>query len=370
MKGLDLGTLERRLPSAEDAKGHETAAEGAKGHEAGEAPSPSAHATQRRGSRFTIVPATAARDGGARGAAAPSSSASPPSPPLTARKGGGEAAGGEAAGGEAARAPPPLSSSLTPSSSPEPHCIICYSSGVALRCTEECAHGLCASCFVSYAEELVAQDAGLVRQRRGLLLCPMRSAELGGCVGSFREQAIAALLPECVYDRYASAVREQIRHEEFTCAMQSLQEQVKEMAARLRQGVPGLSRQALARQLREALPGARQCARCGFGPIDHFRCADLAAHHGQNVRGGAQVRNSCPDCGWFTRDVKDWPMWDGRFRDGVADGELIVLTPATVDDEEGRRREAAEREIYEQVDADRLLAQRLQRELNRRGGVS
>lgn len=71
------------------------------------------------------------------------------------------------------------------------------------------------------------------------------------------------------------------------------------------------SAEDLAAQLRRQYLGrAFQCGQCGFGPIDHFACGDLEAHHGENV-GGAVINNACPHCGWFSEDISDWPQWDG-----------------------------------------------------------
>ena len=66
--------------------------------------------------------------------------------------------------------------------------------------------------------------------------------------------------------------------------------------------------------LREALPNARQCGRCAYGPIDHFACADLRTHHDERLAGGAKVSNACPECGWFAPHIDAWPRWDGVTR--------------------------------------------------------
>eukprot|EP00930_Biecheleria_cincta_P055671 TRINITY_DN41970_c0_g1_i1.p1 TRINITY_DN41970_c0_g1~~TRINITY_DN41970_c0_g1_i1.p1 ORF type:complete len:1146 (-),score=258.09 TRINITY_DN41970_c0_g1_i1:213-3650(-) len=71
------------------------------------------------------------------------------------------------------------------------------------------------------------------------------------------------------------------------------------------------SKEDLAAQLRRQYLGrAFQCRQCGFGPIDHFACGDLEAHHGEHV-GGAVINNACPHCGWFSDCISDWPQWDG-----------------------------------------------------------
>merc|ERR1719453_229390 len=74
---------------------------------------------------------------------------------------------------------------------------------------------------------------------------------------------------------------------------------------------PTVSKEDLEAQLRRQYLGrAYQCDQCSFGPIDHFACGDLEAHHGENV-GGAAINNACPRCGWFSPELRDWPKWDG-----------------------------------------------------------
>jgi len=71
------------------------------------------------------------------------------------------------------------------------------------------------------------------------------------------------------------------------------------------------SKEDLTAQLRRQYLGrAFQCRQCGFGPIDHFACGDLEAHHGEDV-GGAVINNACPHCDWFSDCISDWPRWDG-----------------------------------------------------------
>ena len=85
------------------------------------------------------------------------------------------------------------------------------------------------------------------------------------------------------------------------------------------------ARRLLAHQLRELYPHARQCRKCMFGPVDHVACDNLAAHHNREyaarrvrwVRGygyvrGGTINNACPRCGWFSRDIRKWPRWNGK----------------------------------------------------------
>ena len=68
---------------------------------------------------------------------------------------------------------------------------------------------------------------------------------------------------------------------------------------------------AVQETLRKLFPNSYMCGKCGFGPVDHVACTDLRSHHGEK-RGGAQISNACPKCAWFSPQVTDWPLWDGR----------------------------------------------------------
>lgn len=71
-------------------------------------------------------------------------------------------------------------------------------------------------------------------------------------------------------------------------------------------------RSILAEQLMRQFPDARQCKECGHGPILHFACADLMAHHGEQVKGGGSINNACVKCGWFGKRLNEWPKWNGQ----------------------------------------------------------
>lgn len=85
-------------------------------------------------------------------------------------------------------------------------------------------------------------------------------------------------------------------------------------------------------QLRRAYEGRRvyQCAKCGFGPVDHHHCGDLASHHGEIDAPGVQASNACPRCGWFAEDLDDWEPWNGRLDDvTITNARLARTTKAT-----------------------------------------
>ena len=50
------------------------------------------------------------------------------------------------------------------------------------------------------------------------------------------------------------------------------------------------ARSRLAAQLATLFPNARQCGGCGFGPVDHVACEDLAAMHGLEYVGRVDVK--------------------------------------------------------------------------------
>jgi len=87
---------------------------------------------------------------------------------------------------------------------------------------------------------------------------------------------------------------------------------------------------------RQYLGRAYQCAKCSFGPIDHFACGDLAAHNGQRV-GHAVINNACPRCAWFSKFLSDWPKWDGTLPDEAAlscerpEGDAVQITAASAE---------------------------------------
>ena len=64
----------------------------------------------------------------------------------------------------------------------------------------------------------------------------------------------------------------------------------------------------------ETMTNPVQCGYCGFGPVDHAGCHDLASHHGESTGvGQGRISNSCPRCGRFEMSLSSWPRWNGRF---------------------------------------------------------
>ena len=70
------------------------------------------------------------------------------------------------------------------------------------------------------------------------------------------------------------------------------------------------------REIASSMEDPRQCGRCGFGPVDHRGCNNLATHHGEVCVSGRwahgfnRLSNACPRCGWFVSQLSRWPHWD------------------------------------------------------------
>lgn len=70
------------------------------------------------------------------------------------------------------------------------------------------------------------------------------------------------------------------------------------------------------------------CPTCGFGPVDHMECDDLAAHHGEFRDFGIEIDNSCPMCMWHGTNKTQWGKWQGEF----LEGEQLEATQKAVDE--------------------------------------
>lgn len=190
-------------------------------------------------------------------------------------------------------------------------CIVCSVARFKYE-TAHCSsqsHAICAICLEAYAREEYTRDESTLRKRGARLLCPLRAPHQTNCNGCFSDQSIAQFLSADLHTTYMDKQRAQSRFEEFTAFNKVLAN----IGSQMQKNMPGLSQELLERQLREAVPGARQCKQCSFGPVDHFDCANLRTHHGQKT-GRSKISNACPECGWFSDRIEDWPRWNGRVR--------------------------------------------------------
>jgi hypothetical protein len=79
-----------------------------------------------------------------------------------------------------------------------------------------------------------------------------------------------------------------------------------------------------------------QCSVCAYGPADHFGCANLLVHHGEQRSRGAATSNACPSCGFLGRTTHDWEQWLSRtdsaqeFRRIRAWNTAVIIVRASV----------------------------------------
>jgi len=181
-------------------------------------------------------------------------------------------------------------------------------------------HALCSDCFEPYANTQLDQEimSGHPRSMQPIA-CPYHPEAAGGCSGTFNNQVIATLLTPATYVKVEACKRAAIRAEELSKANDS----IREMASAFEKSMPGVSRDILANMLREACPGARQCGQCDLGPVMHVACDDLNSHHGRDG-----INNACRGCGWFSRNVGDWPAWNGEVRQEAAAVPHMAAAPS------------------------------------------
>lgn len=234
-------------------------------------------------------------------------------------------------------------------------CVSCSEAlleGQAPVCSQG-THSLCPSCFEKYARAEQDQPEAVIRQRRACLECPCRAPADACCNGSFSEQTMAKYLPSELFETHMALQRQQIRAEEHAKANQMLNK----LAAEWERQVPGLSQELLANQLKAALPGARQCGLCGFGPVLHDHCDNLSTHHSES-RGRTRINNACPSCGHFSHNISGWPRWDGRVQVRSTEVQANTNTKTAASSSDSG---SMEEQIRRQIRCDYELAVRLSR---------
>ena len=211
-------------------------------------------------------------------------------------------------------------------------CVVCYdafdpANGVC--CAE--GHFMCGATYgddclgghvCALAERLHGVNHLAVQEKEALATGNERRAQqLGGSVFCPVPGCKAAAFSDAIVARHAgeAAVAEHLKAKTllpiahkvlkaFESAQTALKAAQAELEGRVRRGeAREAARRLLGQQLQDQLPNARQCRRCSYGPVEHIHCPDLGAHQGE--RG---VDNSCPRCKWFSRDIKDWPKWNGE----------------------------------------------------------
>jgi interleukin-1 receptor-associated kinase 4 len=225
-------------------------------------------------------------------------------------------------------------------------CMVCFdefSPGHGLSCDEGhflCGHvhgGDCLGGHIHARVETLGQTDRLAAQMETAEVAgnTRRQHELGGAIHcpvhgcsalAFTDAHIFRHASEATVAEYLGAkillpvAREAARI--FETAQTAVRAAQAEAAGRVS---AGMAREAahrlLEQQMQKELPTARQCGQCGVGPVLHASCWDLEAHQGER-HGAARINNACPRCGWFSRDINDWPTWNGKMPRDADEGGL------------------------------------------------
>ncbi len=199
------------------------------------------------------------------------------------------------------------------------------SSGLQCNSKFPIRHFVCVQDFESYVRFSSAEDTDIssLRRRQAKILCPMNST--GGAAAApacdsqpFTEAAIARHVSEDTFSLYFASAARLSAQDAFEQSQHAIQAEVQRILRGIRQGTLRYSDDLLVEQLRRLIPDPRQCAQCGYGPVDPYACSDLTAHHGEAVPaasgsggGGTRIDNACPECGWFSSSLDAWPRWGG-----------------------------------------------------------
>jgi hypothetical protein len=199
-------------------------------------------------------------------------------------------------------------------------CVICWSDdGVdGVHCSD--LHFTCTRCLNLHALNIFATMPLDPRRMKslgnedGYLRCPLHLPSLGKSMcgaAKYGGQQLLKLVPstlERVIEARAWAKEQQMFERktlEYELSVQSLAERY-QIDVQIKQ-----DRTLLVEQIRRTMPNARQCGTCHFGPIDHGWCDNLSTHHGETKVGSSKIDNACPKCGWFSKNISNWPQWDG-----------------------------------------------------------
>ena len=245
-------------------------------------------------------------------------------------------------------------------------CVCCFEevSDITLVCSQghfvcgECANMLVKSTASRLAEtndlETLAAAADDDLQYQGRLRCPCATVSAGGCTAEyFSDATIAKVVDETTFEEYIGA-------RALLPIARSTRKAFEEAQSALKpddnddNSASSRGRALLGKQLKNQMPDARMCAKCGFGPVDHMKCSDLRAHHGQVNEDGSIIDNSCRRCGWFSAERQDWPIWDGKIHDDhkVNQKEEVELLASSLETAEAAAKQAQEKlELAQKVAA-------------------
>ena len=184
------------------------------------------------------------------------------------------------------------------------------------RCSGEPSHYVCSECLEGHVRrelQKLREDSAAVAghsAQLGRIRCVCYGAAPGrpGCAAVYPGAALARVLPAAAFEAYHAARCDLVEHLHLKAVRSLFDRQITALQRRVAETDPEL----LAAAVRRLMPCAKQCPKCGFGPVDHWGCPDLGAHHGRSVSGGVYISNACPRCHWWTSLIEDWDDWDGR----------------------------------------------------------
>lgn len=204
-------------------------------------------------------------------------------------------------------------------------CCICLTEVTVHMCAA--GHGTCSQCLEQHVrltcdlEDPSAQQELLKTDGTAIVRCPF--AEIHGrtsspCLERFSFAQLATLLsPTVLEDTVARTLMWIAKRDGQISAAEEIAKQSQEAELKKR-----VARFAQQKMLRQALPDAYQCGRCGHGPVLHANCSNLRTHHGELRTGvAARTSNACAKCGWFVSDIKAWPRWDGMLEDDAHESQ-------------------------------------------------
>ena len=204
-------------------------------------------------------------------------------------------------------------------------CVICKNNTdmEGIRCNENHFH--CKDCFQTFvnfnSNSLATGEINNQNGTNGEIYCTMRTEANGeNCCKAcqFSSYQIAQCVDSETFSKYLEAIiyvsNNKLEKELLTKHSKDILE-LKTKSNSLE--IERKNRQILQEQLQKEFPDALQCRRCGFGPIISTGCWDLETHHNHTFGYGRNTRinNSCPRCGWFTREKKEWQKWNGILPD-------------------------------------------------------
>ena len=226
--------------------------------------------------------------------------------------------------------------------------------------TCEGGHYCCSDCLEQHVRREIAADLTsadqLKRDHRpnGEIRCPDHGR---GCRAHLSLHEVAKLVPRKVFDEAFALRRRRIESAAFSKSNSQYEESLQAAEAKLnekfqqqvdkinadleRRGEQRIAavqirverdRSMLAEEIRRNNPDAKQCARCGFGPMlrKPGSCRWMDAHNGDNG-----VMNDCPKCGHGpstgATDWDTWPAWNGALDPEVVDesGAIAEATART-----------------------------------------